>query len=113
VDGLGQVRLGFVRLGRHIVAPVRADLGVDSGRRQGAEPAAFGSGPRFCSQSGGGAATRMNSRTLMIVDGDSPRRSTMKLIVPGGEIHDLPELGTGDVGVDVLVITSSTASKKG
>jgi hypothetical protein len=51
--------------------PVRVDLGVDVGASRLAPLQAFSS------QSGGGAAVRMKSRTLMMTTAGSPRRSTM------------------------------------
>jgi len=47
-----------------------------------------------------GATVRMKSCTLMMTTASSPRLSTTKRsLFLHSEVHDLPELGAGNVGV--------------
>ena len=87
-----------------LFASVRGDPGIDIGGRQGVKPRRLAPLQAFSSQSGGGAAVRMkswhahndNCRLAAAVDDEA-------LIILGGEVHDLAELSTRDMGVDAAI----------
>ena len=80
-----------------ISASISAGVKVSSPRRLAPLQA-------FSSQSGGGAAVRMKSCTLMMTTaGSTAAVDDEALIVLGGEVHDLAELGTRDMGVDAAI----------
>src|SRR5437899_3511565 len=89
---------------RGLFAPVRGDLGIDVSARQAVEPAPLGTAPGFLQPVGrrrGGAdeilhAHDDNGRLTAPVNDET-------LVVLGGEVHYLPELGAGDVCVDAAI----------
>src|SRR5882724_4712480 len=87
-----------------LFAPVRSDLGVDFGARQAVEPASLGAAPGFLEPVGrrrGGADEILHAQDD---DGRLPAPvDDEALVVLGGEVHDLSELGAGNVGVDAAI----------
>jgi hypothetical protein len=84
--------------------PVGADLGLDLGGRQSVEAAPPGAAPGSFQPAGrrSGKADELrhpdndDGRLAAAVDDEA-------IVVAGGEVEDLAELGAGDMGIDAAV----------
>jgi hypothetical protein len=81
----------------------RLDLDVDLDRRQCIEPATLGASPGFLEP----VRRRCHSTDKILHTHDDDGRLAAAvddeaLVVLGGEIYDLPELGPGDVSIDAM-----------
>src|SRR3954453_15171394 len=80
------------------------DLGLDIGGRQGVEPTPLGAAPGFLEPVG----RRCSSADEILHTHDDDCRLAAAvddeaLIVLSGEVHDLAELSTRDMGVDAAI----------